>query len=42
MKKHKKPFIPNMRSERDEEGAYTGVPAAKPFGKKPVQDADDL
>ena len=38
----KKPFIPDMRSEGDAEGSYTGVPQKKPFGSLPVQDADDL
>jgi hypothetical protein len=42
MKRHKKPFVPDMRSETDAEGAYTGVPTKKPFGKIPAQDADDL
>lgn len=38
----KKPFIPDMRSEKDAEGWYTGVPGADCFDKEPVQDADDL
>jgi hypothetical protein len=42
MKKRKGPFVPDMRSETDAEGAYTGVPNKKPFGKTPAQDADDL
>lgn len=38
----KKPFIPDMRSECDVEGWYTGVPGADRRDKLPVQDADDL
>ncbi len=38
----KKPFIPDMRSEMDAEGSYTGIPGDNCFGKTPVQDADDL
>ncbi|MBQ9081333.1 MAG: hypothetical protein IJY26_01695 [Clostridia bacterium] len=38
----KKTFIPDMRSEMDAEGMYTGIPGSKCFGKIPVQDADDL
>lgn len=41
-KPRKKPFIPDMRSQMDAEGSYTGVPQKKPFGEMPVQDADDL
>lgn len=38
----KKLFIPEMRSEMDAEGMYTGTPSKACFGKTPVQDADDL
>lgn len=35
-------FIPDMSSEGDAEGSYTGLPSKDCFGDRPVQDADDL
>lgn len=41
-KKKKGVFIPDMISEGDAEGSYTGTPSKECFGCHPVQDADDL